>query len=291
MKKQERELFQNEMNQFNTNFLTEMNKHTSVFQDVTKKYEPITSDLLVMFNVPEASVATRKCAKLLECNKREVCLLLTRISCLYEVNQSILCLRYYYNEEIRTILKSMCKIRFSDYYKGYLINLAEFDADNKNMLDNLIAKFSSKFKYMLYLDTNQQLHVFQNLDIVKLQSQTPEFSTLPFFTKISKFNVIHAITTNRPEDKLITEKIYVFDGDKFVLINKLSAIYTKYPYMLFRYNVQGGKERYIWYDVIGNTIYDIAFGNKSKECKQFIAIFRDTYELTKGKAFIDNLPE
>lgn len=119
--------------------------------------------------------------------------------------------------------------------------------------------------------------------------QHKDIYSLPFNISVSYQDVLDAIHQARPSDKLVKDKLYISRESQFLAFKPGRVVYAKFPFMLFKYNVEGGQQRYISYSVLGKAVESTAFSEYYVESKWFVVMLRYVYRgLFNGIPYIDD---
>lgn len=183
-----------------------------------------------------AASGIRRIAELLSYDKSEICLLydadITRAGKKIKV---VYC-SYAYNPDFNEVLKSTGFAKFDPRVKRWNISV---DVDEEN-LELIKAKLVGFFRVIVDLDGPSAY-----ISTTKREEKKVEFEE-PFYgspVEVSKELLFDSLLSSRPQDKILFNQIYFFDGQHFQKLNA-DAFKTRQLMGLFRYAVEDGRPRY-----------------------------------------------
>jgi len=216
-------------------------------------------------------------ADVFDCDKSEICLLEGREIMRKGKKTPVVYFRYPYNQIFNNVLKSERQAVFDGNIKAWNLVL---DDDAKSVVSDHIGKF-----YRVVIDLGS-MTILKNEVAPQNAAQTLiAFNKLPFHIPIKKLDVLEAILSSRPFDKIREDHVHINDGNGFVPYPEQETIWTQSPFLLFRYAVLGGNPRYVSFSTLGIAVEGISFGNKDKKTSMAIARFMDTCHVLKLAAF------
>ncbi len=216
-------------------------------------------------------------AEVFECDKGEICLYENRIVMRDGQKTALTYFRYIYNESFNEVLKSTGEAVFSKNIKAWSLVLNE---NTKDVISERIGNF-----YRVVIDLSAMVIMLNEMQPNVTAKTRSAFNSLPFHIAVKKSEIISMILAKREAEKIKEDQIYINDGAQFVIYPEQDLIFTRSPFLLFRYAVMNGKPRYISVSTLGMTIECISFGNYDKKTSIAIARFMDTCRALKLPAF------
>lgn len=223
--------------------------------------------------------AFRGIAEVLECDRKELLLLQHRH--VRRGGQKV-CLTHFrlFNNysAFGDMLRSDIKTRFSS---GWDSRYAVITGVEIAALAQPICKH---FRYVI--DVNS-LQVFRNKQFSERptkdrQNDGTGFTLIPFHWKVSAATVVKAIQTRQPQDQI--ERLEIYRGHEFVAVSKLSQIWTRFPFLLFRYSVVGGSPRLVSYSTITRQVEAVLIA-REELAAEMIARYRENIRRSGTPAF------
>jgi len=227
-------------------------------------FEQIRQALMEETTFAKAMVAI---GNIFNCSRSEVCLVCERGISRLGVRQSIIRFQYPYNAAVIPIIKAAGDARFDSRRKAWHLAPRE---DSAAVLQDL----AKHFVVMIDVDS---MAVRVNSRADRMSSlQGVAFRPVPFHLEVKWSDILYAIRSARPGDKVEREAVFYHDGHAFQPLPETAWVWTRLPFLLLRYAVPNGRPRYVSYSTLGEVVEDVMFANDSKSTMRGIARYMDT---------------
>lgn len=222
-------------------------------EDIDRHYgTPMRNDAISLLSHPDAKKfqkALNVVAEKIECDRNDILTLHRRNVQRLGVKVDVVTFRYAYDKRMNDTVKA-------DGGFWYDKRLTAWNTqDDGTALQRMGRAMADNFAILVDIDAGTW-----RKSLVEPANTLPEvsaFRLIPFHVAVTQDHVMSAITTIRPQDSGIT-RIYVASGAEFTPYEG-EILHTRMPFLLFRY-ANGGKPRYIVYNVLGRVAERVEFG-------------------------------
>lgn len=172
-----------------------------------------------------------------------------------------------YNPSFHNEIKAQHEGRFNSTLRCWNIPLAQWDAAAQ--------KLGLFFKGVIDLRTGV---IMMHDGAIPPQEVEPIFTLRPQPLQVDPLAILQAIKQARPQDaeRILPDSWVIHQGERFSRTAP-RVFKTRYPFLLLRWGVQGGKPRYALYATESNTLGDMGFGQDDKKTRMLLGSYTDAF--------------
>jgi len=211
----------------------------------------------------------------IDCDRAEVLLLRSKQITRNNERIAVTYLQFRTNPGFDAILKNAGETRFDSAWQARNLVVTE------TAIATLAQPVADHFQVIVDLDTQE---ILKNRSPSKRAALSRiAFNAIPFHLSIEIASVIEQIAAYRPHDAV--KKLYIHNGTTFISVADLVQVWSRLPFLLFRYCDLSSKPSYVSFSTIANSVEEIALETQPKRIKRMIARYLDACRLLDTQAF------